>query len=613
MSTGPLPGSLDAHDRRVVRGARGLLAVYNTAGVLEAADVHVATRLGVLGGESAEEVLLAVALAVRAARLGAVCVDLDQIADQPVETEVPLPWPAPADWRPAVAASALTAAGVLRLEDSLLYLDRHWREEQQVCADLVARLGRRAPDIEELPLAASTERLFGAGWEEQREAAVTATRQWTTVLTGGPGTGKTASVARMLALMVEQHELLEGRPPRIALAAPTGKAATRLGESVAREAAGLEEVDRLRLGDLRASTLHRLLGWRPDSGTRFRHHRENPLPYDVVVVDEVSMVSLAQMARLLEAVRPSTRLVLVGDPDQLASVEAGAVLADLVAGFAQRAAREQRPGPVVRLTETHRTKTADGSAGIELDQLAAALRVGDADAALALLRSGSAVRLVDPGDESAMAAVRAELADAAYAVTQQALGYADLADPSTVTDLLDEHRLLCAHREGPYGVGGWNRQVEHLVAERTGVTHYEDWYAGRQVLITANDRGLGISNGDIGVVVRTEEGRLRVALRIAGEIRLFAPTRLSGVETVFAMTVHKSQGSEARAVTMVLPPEESPLLTRELFYTGVTRARERVTIVGTEASLRAAVARQVQRASGLAGRLATSADRRAQP
>ncbi len=590
----------DLFGRRIARRAQGSLAAFNRAGVLEAADVHVATRLGALGDEAADDVLLAVALAVRAARLGAVCVNLDLIAEQPVETDELLPWPDPAAWKAAVGGSPLAAIGVLRLEGPLLYLDRHHREEKQVCADLLARLGRRAPEVEETPLAVSVARLFGPGWEEQRDAAVTATRQWTTVLTGGPGTGKTASVARMLALMVEQYELVEGRRPRIALAAPTGKASTRLGESVAREAAALEEIDRARLGDLRASTLHRLLGWRPDSGTRFRHHRDNPLPYDVIVVDEVSMVSLAQMARLLEAVRPSTRLILVGDKDQLASVEAGAVLADLVEGFERRDA-----SPVVRLKETHRTKAADGSAGIELDQLAEALRDGEADAAMQLLTAGSSVvRLVDPADEPAMAVVRAEIGDAAYRVTQEALGYADLADQRTVTDLLDEHRLLCAHREGPYGVGSWNRQVEHLVSERTGVTHYDDWYPGRQILITANDRGLGISNGDIGVVVRTGDGRLRVALRIGSEVKLFAPTRLSGIETVYAMTVHKSQGSEARAVTMILPPEESPLLTRELFYTGVTRARERVTIVGTEAALRGAIAQQVQRASGLAGRLA---------
>lgn len=600
MTTTPL----DPYDRRTASAARGLLATFNTPELLEPADVHVATRLGALTDESSELVLLAVAFAVRAARLGSVCVDLADVAEQAGEESAELPWPDPAAWKQAVAGSVLVSSGVLRVDElgdgSLLYLDRDHREEVAVCRALLARLGLQGPDVDEASRDASVARLFPAGWDEQRAAAIRATGQRTTVLTGGPGTGKTASVARMLALMVEQFERREGRTPRIALAAPTGKASTRLQESVAREAAGLAPEDRTRLAGLSASTLHRLLGWIPDSGTRFRHNLDNPLPYDLIVVDEVSMVSLSQMARLLEAVRDRTQLILVGDPDQLASVEAGAVLADLVEGLAARA-----DSPVVRLHETHRTKGS--GAGAELDLLAQALRDGDADRALGLLTSGSSVlRLVDPGDETAMDDVRREITDAAVAVTEQSLDYTDDANATRVTDLLDEHRLLCAHREGPYGVAGWNRQVERLVADRTGVTHYDDWYAGRQVLITSNDRGLGLSNGDIGVVVRVPDGRLRVVVRAGHDVRLFAPTRLSGVETVFAMTVHKSQGSEARAVTVVLPPEESRLLTRELFYTAVTRARERVTIVGTEESLRAAVARQVQRASGLADRLAVT-------
>ncbi len=596
---GPGLGSvLGPHDRRVARRADGVLADFNRAGVLEAADVHVARRLGALGGESAEEVLLAVALTVRAARLGAVCVDLTTIAEQPTEATEPLTWPEAARWTAAVAASALTEAGVLRLDGSLLYLDRHWREERQVCDDLFTRVRRPAPEVDETVLEAALARLFTTGWEQQQAAALATARGWTTIITGGPGTGKTASVARTVALVAEQLEASTGRAPRIALAAPTGKASARLGESVAREAAALDPGDRARLAGLTASTLHRLLGWRPESGTRFRHHRANPLPYDLVVVDEVSMVSLTQMARLLEAVRPTTRLVLVGDPDQLASVEAGAVLADLVNGFAGRP-----DSPVVRLTETHRTK--DGAAGADLEALAAALREGDADQAIALLGSGSAaVRLIDPADDTAMAEVRSSLADAASEITRRALAFDDAADRERITALLDEHRLLCAHREGPYGVGTWNRQIEHLVAERAGLAHLEEWYAGRPVLLTANDRGLGVSNGDIGVVVRMPEGRLRVVVRTGNETKLFAPTRLSGIETVFAMTVHKSQGSEARAVTVVLPGEESALLTRELFYTAITRAKESVTVVGTEFALRAAIGRRVQRASGLTARIA---------
>ena len=588
----------DPTSRHLALRAEPGLAEFNRAGVLDAADVHVATRIGALTDETDGGVRLAVALVVRAARLGAVCVDLlglpapAELAEDP---ELELTWPAPDVWLEDVRRSTLTARGVLRLEGSLLYLDRHWREEKQVCDDLLARLGVRAPEIEETPLRAALARMFPPGWEEQRDATERATRQWTTVLTGGPGPGKTASVARLLAVLSEQHEASVGRPPRIALAAPTGKAAARLQESVARErdSEQMPPQDAARLVGISASTVHRLLGWRPDNSTRFRHHRTHPLPYDVVVVDEVSMVSLTQMARLLEAVRPTTRLVLVGDPDQLASVEAGAVLADLVAGFEGRA-----DSPVVRLLTTHRT--ADDEGGRVLDALAKAMRESDVEEAMALLRSpNEAVRLVDPADRPATDAVRAGVVSRAVDIADAAQG----SQTEVATALLEEHRLLCAHRDGPYGVSGWNRQVVHHLAENAGVAHLDEWYAGRPVLITANDRGLGLSNGDLGVTVRADDGRLRVMVRLDGELRPFAPTRLTGVETVYAMTVHKSQGSEARDVTVVLPPEDSPLLTRELLYTAVTRARQRVTIIGTEDGVRAAVLRKVQRASGLARRL----------
>lgn len=573
--------------RSRVHGATGLLGQFNVAGVLEPADVHVATRLGALAGEPDQEVLLAVALTVRAVRQGAVCLDLATIADEPFETDAELTWPG--DWVASVARSPLVTQGLVVLEDSTLYLDRYHREERQVCADLLARIGP-VREVDEALLAASADRLFPAGWEEQRAAALMAARQRTTVITGGPGTGKTASIARLLALVHEQYVDAHGRPPRVALAAPTGKASIRLQESVEREAGDLGQ-DRSRLDGLTASTLHRLLGWRPDNTSRFRHHRTNPLPDDVIVVDEVSMVSLTHMARLLEAVRPEARLVLVGDPHQLASVEAGAVLADIVAGFAGR-----QDSPVAELHTGHRARDAR-----EITALAAALRDSRADDAVALLTSGSTqVQLVDPDDESAMATALQEIEDDAHAI----LMAAEAGDGDGATRLLEKHRLLCAHREGPFGVGGWNRRVERMLSDRTGVTHYDDWHVGRPVLITANDRGLKLSNGDLGVTIRMPDGKLRVAVRLGNEVVPFAPTRLSGVETVHAMTVHKSQGSEADRVTVVLPPVDSPLLTRELFYTAVTRARKSVKIIGTEEELRAAIAREVRRASGLAHRLA---------
>ncbi len=585
---------LERGSRHLVHGAIGVLAEFNAVGVLEPADVHVAQRLGVLGAEADERVLLAVALTVRAARQGAVCLDLSTVAAGivDVDLDVELHWPAPSDWVRAVAASALVSDGIMVLEGTTIYLDRYHREERQVCADLVARLGPVA-DVDHASVDEAAARLFPAGWEEQRNAALMATRQRTTVITGGPGTGKTASVARLLAMLHEQHVVERGRAPRIALAAPTGKAAIRLQESVEREAADLASEDRARLEGLTASTLHRLLGWRADNSSRFKHHRGNPLPHDVIVIDEMSMVSLTHMARLLEAIRPQARLVLVGDPHQLASVEAGAVLADIVAGLA--GATEP---PVSPLTIPHRTKSA--GAVNDLDNLAKALREQRADDAVELVtRQTDQARLVDRDDEAGLAAALQRIEAAAVAVTRAA----DNGHGDEATRLLGRHRLLCAHREGPFGVAGWNRRVEHMVGEAMHRTHYDEWYSGRPVMITANDQGLKLSNGDLGVTVRTEDDKLKVAVRSGGQLKLFAPTRLSGVETVYAMTVHKSQGSEADHVTVILPPADSPLLTRELFYTAVTRARKSVTIIGSEEELRAAMGREVQRASGLAERL----------
>ncbi|MET3962072.1 exodeoxyribonuclease V alpha subunit [Marmoricola sp. OAE513] len=621
--------------RGIAHRATGLLAVFNRAGVLEAADVHVADRLGALAGEADQDVLLAVALAVRGARLGAVCVNLDTIAAQPLELDDPVPWPEVGPWVAKVAGSPLVAgiaiAGqpdrppgtVLHLVEDpdgrLLYLDRHWREEDQVLRDLLQRLGQRAPEVDVPLLGASLDRLFPEEkYAEQKVASRKAAEQWTTILTGGPGTGKTASVARMLVLLAEQFAARDarGKPraPRIALAAPTGKASARLGESVAYAAQLLEPADRAHLDGLRATTLHRLLGWRPDSGTRFKHHRTNPLPYDVIVVDEVSMVSLSQMARLFEAVRDDTRLILVGDPNQLASVEAGAVLKDLVEGFDELPAEKS---PVAKLTVNHRiAQDPDAEEGDlhPLDELAQSLRDGDnaesVERAVALLTDGAVaqVRLVDPLGP-AMDDVREELVQAASTVTELALDYDEATSGPRLFAALDRHRLLCAHRVGPWGVAGWNQQIEQLLVDRDEILRREEWYAGRQVLVTSNDRGLGISNGDIGVVVQMPDRRLRVALRVENVVRLFAPTRVTGLETVFAMTVHKSQGSEAESVTVVLPADGSRLLTRELLYTAVTRAKDEVTIIGTEDALRAAIALKVQRASGLRSRLATALGR----
>jgi exodeoxyribonuclease V alpha subunit len=583
----------DPHDPRLAAGADGRLRSFNQAGVLDAADVHVARRLCALAEEQDELVALAVAFVVRAVRGGSVCVDLATVADDEVDAD----WPDPDSWYAAVRVSPLvtSATPVLRLLEQdglrLLYLDRYWREEEQVHADLVGRpSGTAQPD--DAWLTAALDRVFPAeGYDEQRAAAWVALTHATTVLTGGPGTGKTTTVAALLALCAEQAELAGDPAVRIALAAPTGKAAARLQQAVEDEVARLPDTDRERLAGVRAVTLHRLLGARPDTSSRFRHHRDNRLPHDVVVVDETSMVSLTMMARLLEAVRPGSRLILVGDPFQLASVEAGAVLADLV-----DTVQEKTQVGVAALVTSHRF-------GESIGALAEAVRAGDASGALGLLGAGGEhVELVRVDD------LAPRVRELVVPHALEVLRAAEAGDADRALEVLGRQRLLCAHREGPYGVRHWNTQVERWLAEETGEPIYAAWYAGRPLLVTANDYGLGVYNGDTGVAVRppaSEPGRaLRAAVAGSGGRLDLATSRLGQVETMHALTIHKSQGSQADEVVVILPPPESRLLTRELFYTAITRARERVVVVGSPDDVRAAIERRARRATGLRQRLA---------
>lgn len=575
------------HDWRLAGTATGSLAAFNAAGVLTSSDIHVASRLGALGGEDDERVLLAVALTVRAVRRGSVCLDLGTVRDTAPDLDWPEEWP--------IEQSPLVAAGAIRWERGLLYLDRYHRLETQVHDDLAARLALAPPSVDEARLEAALARVRAGHFSAEQEAAVVAAaHRRTTILTGGPGTGKTTTVARLLAVLADQA----GGGLSIALAAPTGKAATRLQEAVVGEldavAATWPEARGL-VGRVDGLTLHRLLGWRPDNATRFRHDRANRLKYDVVVVDESSMVELTMMGRLLEALRPESRLVLVGDPRQLTSVGAGAVLSDLVAGFAGRA-----DSPVAALTENFRSEQ-------DIKALAAALRDGDADDVLAVLRQPSdQVSFVEAADDAAIeAALRPDSAAAARAVWEAATAE----DPARALDELDRYRLLCAHREGPFGVRRWNHLVERWLAEEVGLDAHQvvgdQWYVGRPLLVTSNDYALDVYNGETGVVVR-RDGRARAFVAGSERLKEFAPGRLDAVDTMHAMTIHKSQGSQADRVTVLLPEEGSRLLTRELFYTAVTRARRHVRVVGSEAAVRAAVATRAQRATGLPRRLAGS-------
>ena len=558
----------------------GGLQPFHEAGVLDIPDVQVAAGLMRIGGDSGNlAAALGAALCVRALRAGSVCVDISAdptiwLPEEPVE----LPWPA--DWAAALARHPLVAEGAdapadtpLRLVGNLLYLQRYWQDEQVVRQALADR-GRLIPvDVEALHSA--LEDLFPQR-DRQRLAAATTALRPLTIIAGGPGTGKTTTVAGLLALL---QRIAPGCS--VALAAPTGKAAARLQAATGTSAA----------------TLHRLLGWRPDARGRFRHDRSNPLPHDVVVVDETSMVSLPLMARLLEAVRPDARLVLVGDPDQLASIDAGAVLGDLVAaeGVAQpdlaaaldagtAGARAAATGVVV-LDHNYRFSGA-------IADLAAAIRRDEPDRAVEILRAGHPeVEFLDAPD----ATVRDDVTEQARRIVAAAA----IADAATALTELETHRILCAHREGAFGVSHWDGLIaewtEHLITRRG-----DQWYVGRPLLVTANDYTADLYNGDTGVVVEVA-GELRAAFHRGSGIAVLPLTQVANVTTLRAMTIHRGQGSQFDAVTVVLPPAESPLLTRELLYTAVTRARSRIRVIGSEQAVRAGIERQVRRASGLRG------------
>lgn len=606
--------------------ARGLLAEFNAARVLGLADVHVALRLGELSGESDERLHLAAALTVRALREGSVCLRLSEANDfAPVGDEddesveqPPLPWPDPAGWRAAVEASPMVTRGAqaaglrpLRLVGDLLYLEKYWQEERQVEHALTRRRDLAPPAHDPAVLASSLEAIATPatdlrGHDDwQREAVRAAITHTTSVVAGGPGTGKTHTVAKILLALADQYD---GVLPRVALAAPTGKAAQRLEQSVR---AALQRLGSS-LEPPEGVTLHRLLG---ASFSTFRYDEANQLPLDFLVVDEASMVSLTMMSRLLAALHPTTRMVLIGDPDQLASVDAGAVFADVMAARPLLHHPLSTSSPVVTLRQTWRY-------GGAISDAAQAVRDGDSEALIGLLTTADAdapARLVQVDaaavdlDDPALALLSERLVITARATHAHAL--AGRAAEAVAT--IDEHRLLCAHRRGPYGIGRWNWLVRrHLAASIPGYGAEADPYVGEPLLITQNQKQLtptsdGLWNGDSAVIIRRGD-HLQAAVGRAGEPMVLSAFMLGETQQMHAMTIHKSQGSQFDAVSIILPDVESRLLTRQLLYTALTRAKRQVTIYGSIDAVRAALARSARRASGLAS-IAASGDQPGPP
>jgi exodeoxyribonuclease V alpha subunit len=616
-----------------VARAAGLLEEFDQAGILAPADVHVAIRLGALTGESDDRVLLAIALTVRSTRHGSVVLDLADAAmtvtadaddSELIETSE-LSWPAPDEWIAACAASPVVAdapgGSPMRVVGSRLWLDRYWRQEAQVADELLHRSAQRPTDLDLAVLRSDLESLFSSTSDaDQRLATCVAALSRVSVIGGGPGTGKTTTIARLIAALRRQRPEL-----RIALAAPTGKAAARLEEAVRSASGALSAQDRTQLTDMSASTLHRLLGRRPGVASRFRHDGENRLPFDVVIIDEASMVSLTLMARLLEALAPAARLVLVGDPDQLASVEAGAVLGDLVEhddvgprteslrAMLHEAmpgldcpVRQNTPGAALResvalLRTVHRFE-----AGGPIAQLAEYVRAGRADEALAMLDDAhDGIEFhVTPDDEpvsgAALQALRGPLVHEKAVIDAARSG-----DAEHALDALERHRMLCAHRAGPRGVRHWSDAIERwLAADDPLVTPRLDGrYAGQPLLVTSNDYENGLYNGDTGVVVNQGD-ELAAVFRRGGEPVILPLVRLYDIRPMHVMTVHRAQGSQFKEVTVLLPPATSPLATRQTFYTAITRASTLVRLIGSQEAVIASVNRRAARATGLRDRLA---------
>ena len=550
-----------------------------------------------------------VSLLSQAVGQGHVCLDLEEIAGQLVRIpgrDEPLRLPDAASLVAALRSlPTLGRPGEHRpmiLDDAgRLYLYRYFRYEALLADAIRARAASESEGQDDAALAEQLDRYFApsesAGEDRQRQAALTALRRRFSVISGGPGTGKTTTVVRILGLLLEHADCCRQSGLRIAMAAPTGKAAARLASSIAALRESLpctDEVKRAVPGQV--TTIHRLLGTLPGS-TGFRHNERNPLPCDAVIVDEASMVDLPLMTALVTALPPHARLILIGDRDQLASVEAGAVLGDIC-----RAA--ESPGSSIAGCVTVLDRNYRFGDGSGIAALSRAVNAGD---------DREALRLLADADSAAISTEPTPTRDTmkkrlAAPVLDGFRSCLEAETPAEALRLFDRFRILTALREGPWGAVGMNHAAETLLHEAGLLATSTPFYRGRPVLVTENDYIHKLFNGDTGIILPDPEtGNLRAFFAAPdGTIRAIPPEFLPRHETAFAMTVHKSQGSEFEKVLMVLPPEDTILLTRELIYTGITRAKQSVTIWSDDAVFSAAVKRRTERRSGLRERLVNS-------
>jgi exodeoxyribonuclease V alpha subunit len=608
-----------------------------TAKILTTTEIHAAQRITdsvfLKGSVKAKFIdYLSVSMAVWAPANGHVCVNIfnvqDQIAgeisssDGTVDMDLLklVQWPHPNDWLSHLSNSPLVSipdpknidqvdyTKPLVLFGDMLYLTRQWVDEGVVSLALQTRLTASPTS---LPKDANTwisDNFDNGANDYQAEAVKKALTHNTSVLLGGPGTGKTYTIAGMLHAFYSEHAtksrtLNSKSKLRIAIAAPTAKAARQVTASV-EASLSLSHFPKTHVTEIQnvtkaSSTIHRLLGWRPNNRGRFAHHAQNLLPYDIVIIDEVSMVSLPLMARLLEALNPKTKLILVGDPQQLKSVEAGAVLPDIASLHALHIY------PITKLLINRRQAVEGAPNSVNnIGQLAtivseAMLSKDNADEILKFIEGDrpeiTYIKLSNEiSDPSSSLKVMTQL-DPYLLGYRQALEHAKQGNDKEALTCVASVRVLCGHREGPYGVSTWNT----LLANNIGVSSAHG-SVGQPILNTRNDLRTGLVNGDSGIVVQTTNGKRVV---FANQEKQFEPSTLEDIEIAFATTIHKSQGSEYGTVVVIVPPVGSPLLRRELLYTAITRARKHLVLVGSEDAIASAVMSTINRASGLAKRI----------
>jgi exodeoxyribonuclease V alpha subunit len=602
--------------------------------IFSSIDISFGRFLERISGESNPCLFAAAALVSMAVREGNVCLDLHNL---PLIEGLNLSGTsAVKDWQHALQKSSVVGKpGEIRpliLDDALrLYLFRYWEYEKELL-DFLIETGKKT-DFEWIRRDWETckrrlDRLFPDSSAEegmkgevnlQKVAACSVLSNKLAIISGGPGTGKTLTIARAIILLLE---LSDARMLRVALAAPTGKAARRLQEAILDAAEIFVEDDKIRAAiPKQAMTIHRLIGGAAHS-SRFRRNRENPLPFDMVVIDEASMVDLPLMVRLIRAMPEHARLVLLGDRDQLASVEAGAVLGDIcgyrqlndfsadsAASLSPLVGEKVKELPLPPLTPPsplrnsliELTRNYRFSGQSRISRLSSTIKRGDGTAAFSVLR--------DTGDDSCRWSPLPRASELPLMIKDIISRFKEYfyhidnrSEYEGLFDIFDRFRILCALRHGPYGAIEVNRLCEEMLYREGAISAQEPFYPGRPVMITINDYTMKLFNGDTGFILPDpeREGGLSAFFRSqSGELRRFSPFRLPEHETLYAMTVHKSQGSEFDHVLLILPDYDAPVLTRELIYTAVTRARKTVTIWGNENIFIGAVSRRMKRSSGL--------------